>query len=235
MLPPPRATRGSAPPLHHYFPTPAAPRPPRLHDRVEILWEDRGVYFRGTLAHRVARKGNTRLFRVRYDDGDEQDLDLDDFHWRFIDDRRRRTPVDPDPRPAVDALEFIPDRSESVSALSDPQRPPPAAAADAAAAAAAVTDADVSASTRAPAESSLCDTGAARACTAAAAVVVGVSPVSITQRAASPKPLLLGACVKAGRRTGFVLPPPRPLGTGGKDWKRRVMEKFLRQEMMHND
>lgn len=108
MLPPPRATRGPASPMSDDLPVPKAQRAPRVGDRVDILWEDRGQYYRGTLMHRVKRK--TYVFQIRYDDGDLQQLDLNNFQWLHAtkehESKREHILI-------YDALEFIPGRSDS--------------------------------------------------------------------------------------------------------------------------
>lgn len=56
---------------------------PCAGDLVEVLWEDRGCYFRGRL--QTALQKFPFRFQVAYDDGDNLSERLDDRYWRLLD------------------------------------------------------------------------------------------------------------------------------------------------------
>lgn len=83
MLPPSRSTRAAAlrvdtPPLRVQ-----ERRTPRVGDVVDVYWEDREAYYRGTLERRIKKKQNT--FCVLYHDGDCYDVNFDNFAWKYAD------------------------------------------------------------------------------------------------------------------------------------------------------
>lgn len=52
---------------------------------MDILWEDRNKYYRGTLGRRFsAKNGQNFVFSISYDDGDKLTVNLDDFFWRLL-------------------------------------------------------------------------------------------------------------------------------------------------------
>lgn len=108
MLPPRRSTRARS-----TSPDTASLRKrkryPQPNDVVEVYWEDRDEYFRGTLIRSIRHKKNT--FFVFYDDGDCYDVDLNKFRWRFVEPR--------DGQNGNDLLEFFPGDLEEEDALED--------------------------------------------------------------------------------------------------------------------
>lgn len=56
---------------------------PRVGDVVDVFWEDREAYYRGTLKRRIAKKQNT--FLVLYKDLDCYDVNFDNFEWKYAD------------------------------------------------------------------------------------------------------------------------------------------------------
>lgn len=64
-----------------------APRAnPKVNDRVEIWWSVDKTFYRGTLT----RRQEESTFRIVYDDGEMEDLDLTNEYWRYA--------VDPSPQ-----------------------------------------------------------------------------------------------------------------------------------------
>lgn len=51
----------------------------RIEDRIEVFWDSRDSFFRGTV---VGRKGKSVV--IQYDDGTEFTQDLNDYKWRFV-------------------------------------------------------------------------------------------------------------------------------------------------------
>lgn len=70
----------------------SAPRLPRVHDRIDVFWEDCDCAFRGTIVE-ATRDSGTR-FLIQYDDGDLLRQDLDLQRWRFV------FPHEPDQSPS---------------------------------------------------------------------------------------------------------------------------------------
>lgn len=60
-------------------------RLPKVNDLVDVLWDAQNEWFRGRL---LKQRGRIRVFRfdILYDDGDFLTHDLNEEHWRFVND-----------------------------------------------------------------------------------------------------------------------------------------------------
>lgn len=67
---------------------PRAKTIPKLNDRVEIWWAEDETYYRGTITQQFKPK----TFRILYDDGETEDLDLTREEWRFAADTSTQPP-----------------------------------------------------------------------------------------------------------------------------------------------
>ncbi len=56
-------------------------RPPKEGDRIEIYWDGDEIYYAGKLG---PLDPVTKKFHVDYDDGDEEDVNLNEEIWRFV-------------------------------------------------------------------------------------------------------------------------------------------------------
>lgn len=78
MIPPCRSTRATEP--QHAD----SAKPPAVGDRVEVLWEDDDVYFRGVLVRAV--ENAWFKFLILYEDGDSEVVELNYEYWRYCGD-----------------------------------------------------------------------------------------------------------------------------------------------------
>lgn len=246
MLPPRRTNRGVAPPPPQDLPLSTPKRAPRVHDKVNVLWEDRGLYYSGTLVQRVKKK--KRGFYILYDDGDMQQIDLDEFHWHHAEKKQRATTTS---ETFINALEFIPGRSDGGSILSETR----SAVDDPSMAnmettltgkcvgamgkreseldgvtSSGLCETSTSAESEAPSTKTGAKSGSGGA--SADSCVTVVSPVSVTQHETSPRPLSLSSSINGSSSRSYGSPSLRAVQGDrpiSKDWKRKVMRKFLQQ------